>query len=142
MQCRRQIVVNGESRKEICDDYGWSRGSGNVMILYKRIGAWLLLLCLSLFNTCVLASGAFFPHLGSLGDNEYNLGKAVYSGRVGPRGCIDCHENFDRSRLMKLNQPVSELVSNCDLHKPCIDSLNDKQSKVLDLYIKRRYHLK
>ena len=112
------------------------------MILCKRSGSGLLLLCLSLFSSCVLASGAFFPHLGSLGDEEFNLGKAVYSGRVGPRGCIGCHESFDRSRLMKLNKSVSELVSNCDLHKPCINSMSDKQSKVLDVYIKRRYHLK
>lgn len=112
------------------------------MILCKRSRSGLLLLCLSLFSSCVLASGAFFPHLGSLGNEEFNQGKAIYSGRIGPQGCIDCHENFDRSRLMKLNQSISELISNCDMHKPCYNTLTEDQRKVLDVYFRQRYHLK
>ena len=112
------------------------------MILYKRSGSGLLLLCLGLFSSCVLASGAFFPHLGSLGNEEFNEGKAIYSGRIGPKGCIDCHKNFDRSRLMNLKQSISELVGNCELHDPCYKTLNENQRKVLDVYFKRRYHLK
>ena len=112
------------------------------MLRYKRSWCSLLVLGLGLFNSCVLASGAFFPQFGSLGNEDFNKGKAIYSGRMGPKSCIDCHENFDRSLLMKLEQSISELISNCDLHKPCYETLNNSQRKALDVYFKRRYHLK
>ena len=102
---------------------------------------WLFGVMLGLLCPCVLASGAFSPPSGAIGDKDFNKGKAVYSGRLVSQGCVECHEQFDRSRLLDLQQSVSAFVMDCTKHKPCYEDLSSDLQKALDAYLERRYHL-
>jgi len=97
---------------------------------------------LFLASSSVQASGAFSPFSGGYGSEQFNKGKAIYSGRTGNIGCVTCHKKFKRSKLRKLEVGVAEIVSNCDRHKPCYESLNSDQRVSLNAYFNRRYHLK
>ena len=107
---------------------------------YKRIYLTVCLLS-ALPLTPVLASGAFSPFFGDIGNAEFNKGKALFSGRIGAQGCTTCHDTFDRSRLMGLKTPVSDYISNCQAHKPCYSKMSEKDKSALETYLKRRYHL-
>jgi len=103
----------------------------------------IIFLVLSCFATnAVIASGAFSPFSGGYGSEQFNKGKAIYSGRAGNKACTTCHKSFRRSDLRKLEQSAAEYVSNCELHTPCYKHLNTDQQLSLNAYFNRRYHLK
>jgi len=95
-----------------------------------------------IFSFNANASGAFSPFSGGFGSEQFNKGKAIYSGRAGNKACISCHKKFRRSKLRKLEISVAELVSNCDLHNPCYEKFTVDQKVSLNAYFNRRYHLK
>lgn len=78
---------------------------------------------------------------------EYNEGKAIVKGRrAGKSGCADCHNKkfrFKRESLKKLTRPVSALIQDCELHKPCFkNEIDADELKAIDVYFKKRYRLK
>ncbi len=90
----------------------------------------------------LIASGAFTPStLSGPGNALFSQGKAIFSGRIGSKACIDCHKSFKRSRLKKMNKLVSDIIVDCQLHKPCFKELSGDQLKALNAYFKRRYRL-
>ena len=91
--------------------------------------------------TSVVASGAFSPFFGDIGNAEFNKGKAIFSGRIGSQGCTNCHSTFDRSRLMSLKSRVADYIADCQTHKPCFSKMSEKDKNALETYMKRRYHL-
>ena len=104
-------------------------------------GALAIFLSLGVTSPAIFASGAFSPLFGDIGSAEFNKGKAIYSGRIGPQGCTGCHNSFDRSRLMHLQDSVAGYIANCQSHKPCYNKLSEKDRNALNIYFKRRYHL-
>lgn len=95
-----------------------------------------------IFSANAMASGAFSPFSGGFGNEQYNRGKAIYSGRAGNKSCTSCHKRFKRSKLRKLKESTAEYVSNCEMHTPCYQKLNNEQKISLNAYFNRRYHLK
>lgn len=90
-------------------------------------------------STSIFASGAFSPSSSGAGNAQYNIGKAIYAGRLGTSKCSECHRRFKRSNLMKLKKSPVDIALDCKIHKPCFKGFidNDQKSALLAYFIKR-----
>lgn len=105
----------------------------------------LLVLALLALPLSAFASGSFMPGGSNRFNEDYLRGKAIVSGRgIAEPGCKNCHSSYSRSKLRKLQEPISSLVVDCENHPAqCYrNTLTTKQLDALNAYFKKRYNLR